>query len=86
VKELTAEGYSQRKIADVIGVDQKTVSNVLREELSSPTPANELGIHQVDEENSSPLDVLAGLAADADLRKEAARLQVKDSNPRGGED
>jgi hypothetical protein len=39
---LSGEGMSQRAIADVVGVDQKTVSNDLRlagEENSSPVPA-----------------------------------------------
>lgn len=40
--ELASEGHSQREIAGVLGVDQKTVSNDWRgEEVSSPEPITE---------------------------------------------
>lgn len=54
VAELSEEGHSQRKIADVLGVDQKTVSNDLRspEENSSGEPEAPRS-EQPLEENSS---------------------------------
>lgn len=62
VAELTEEGMSTRDIGDVLGVDQKTVSNDRRsgEEDSSPepesasTPQVEPGLEPKPEEDSSP--------------------------------
>jgi predicted transcriptional regulator len=56
VIELSAEGHSQRQIASVLGVDQKTISNDLSEENSSHAPTNYLRTDQKRrpiEENSS---------------------------------
>lgn len=47
VEELTQAGMSQRQVAAVIGVDQKTISNDLRaEEFSSPEPSTDTLLEQ----------------------------------------
>jgi hypothetical protein len=57
-KELKTEGLSQRQIANVFGVDQKTVSNDLRSEENSSKPhpktMPEQASHPSPEGNSSP--------------------------------
>lgn len=78
VQELIADGCSQRQAAAVLGVDAMTVNHDLRAVEKSTEPV--LGHSERDEstvENSTPLDVITGLAADDGLRREAARVTTK---------
>ena len=79
VVELHAEGQSQRQIAKVIGVDQKTVHNILAEENSSTGAGDTQEEPASAEENSSPLDVLTSLAATAAVQQAANATLVRES-------
>lgn len=61
VKELIGEGMSQRQIAEVVGVDEKTVRNDASAEKSARTPkkARQRGQDQeVGAEKSAPVEVI----------------------------
>jgi len=76
VRELTDEGLSQREVADVLGVDHKTVSNDLRRGENSPEKDEETtkspGADDASGENSPP-DPLA----QSKKREDALREQLR---------
>jgi len=59
VRELTAEGRGTREIDEILGVSPDTVA---------------VDVRNLTAADASPLDAVAGLAADEKLRTEAQRL------------
>jgi hypothetical protein len=70
VKELTADGHSNREIGQILGVDHQTINNDLRGE-NSPLPSKESSDSNGADESIgefSPLDAVAVLAANEKIR------------------
>jgi len=80
VKELVAEGMSQRGISEVLGVDEGTVRGDLRAENSAPADESSNKINGRGAENSVPVDALAVLAADEAVTKQMSAEARKREN------
>ena len=65
VRELTAEGRGTREIDEILGVSPDTVA---------------VDVRNLTAADASPLDAVAGLAADEKLRTEAQRREETKSN------
>jgi hypothetical protein len=81
VKAVKAENpeMSTREIGAVVGVDHATVLSDLKSGEDSPEGKQNKPEHNSNGEDSPPLDVLAGLVADDDMRKTAERLDAKEA-------
>jgi N6-adenosine-specific RNA methylase IME4 len=81
VKELSAQGLSQRAIGEVLGVDEGTVRGDVRAENSAPSSKKTNNINEpssvATENSAAPIDAFATLAADDAVRDQIAAEQAK---------
>ena len=73
VKELSADGHSNVAIGEILGVDEKLVRLDKGSENSEFIQENASDSHNGRSENSEPLDAVAALAIDDQLRGEAPK-------------
>lgn len=79
VKELKGEGLPNRKIAEVLGVDEKTVRNDAEKSAPRQLEAAQLSGFEVgDAEKSAPVDAMAALAIGETKDKQAKRRERED--------
>jgi transposase len=84
VKELTAEGLSQREIGEVLGVDPMTVNRDLRRVANATEGEEEInpvtGSDDDSVANATPLDAFATLAANEKIRTTAQATATRQAN------
>lgn len=88
VKELVADGNSQRQVAGILGINQTTVKRDLCPDANaSPVAVLDDVMEEASDAfaspDSRPLDVITGLAADEALRKQAIKPKPHVANNSG---